>query len=55
MSTPAPLPVVDWSSSVHDAASSGLSVIQDNVLYLFAIPVAWIGFKVVKKVISKVG
>jgi hypothetical protein len=46
---------VDFSGAIQDAADQGLSVITDNVLVLFALPAAWVAYKVARKVIAKVG
>lgn len=54
-STAPALPSVDWTASIDAAAAEGLGILQDNVLYLFALPVAWVGYKIVRKVIAKVG
>lgn len=45
---------VDWSTQFQNAATSGLSIVSDNVVYLLAIPVAFVGFRVVKKLIAKI-
>jgi hypothetical protein len=37
------------------AKDEGLGVLSDNVVYLLAMPVAWVGYKVIRRVISKIG
>jgi hypothetical protein len=54
MTTPDPV-VIDYSGSVQDAQESGIGLLQDNVLLLLALPVAWVGYRVVKKIIAKIG
>ena len=55
MATPAPLPVIDYGTQVHDVASNALQFLSDNVLYLFALPGAWVVYKIVRRVIAKIG
>lgn len=50
---PAPA-AVDWSGQFQTAANSASSIVTGNVLYLLAIPVAFVGFKVVKKLLAKI-
>lgn len=45
----------NYTGSIQDAVSEGTKVITDNVLLLFALPAIWVGYKVARKVISKVG
>jgi hypothetical protein len=49
------IPTIDFGGQVATAVSSATSLLSDNVLYLFAIPIAWVGYKVVRKVIAKIG
>jgi hypothetical protein len=51
--TPAEGP--DFSGAIQGAVDSGTAVLTDNVLVLFALPALWVGYKVARKVISKVG
>jgi hypothetical protein len=44
---------VDFGPAITDAKDTALGLVQDNVLYLLALPTAWVGFKVVKKIIAK--
>lgn len=37
------------------AKDSALDVLTSNILVLLALPVAWVGYKVVRKVIAKIG
>lgn len=45
----------DYNTAIKNAVDSGVSVITSNVLLLFALPAIWVGYKVARKVISKVG
>jgi hypothetical protein len=49
--------VDNLTSQIGGAADSGLSVLNDPVTAtgLFALPLAWIAYKVVRKVIGKIG
>lgn len=45
----------DFGAQVVAAKDQGLSLLTDNVTYLLALPVAWVGYKVVRKIIAKIG
>lgn len=44
----------DFGPAISDASDAGLGVLTDNVLVLFALPVAWVGYKVARRIISKI-
>jgi len=44
-----------FGTAVSDGVDSGMEILTDNALYLLALPVAWVGYKVVRKVIAKIG
>lgn len=44
----------DYGAAVVDARDQGMQLLTDNVLYLFALPVAWVGYRVVRKIIAKI-
>jgi len=54
MTTPV-APTVSWTGVGTDAATTATTLLSDNKLYLFAMPIAWVGYKVVRRVISKIG
>jgi hypothetical protein len=45
----------DFGPSITAAKDEGLGILTDNVLLLLALPVAWVGYKVARKVIGKIG
>ena len=54
--TPAPAPAgPDFGAVIDGAVSSGTSIVTDNLLALFALPVIWVGYKVVRKIVGKIG
>jgi hypothetical protein len=44
-----------FKAEADKARDSGMEVLSDNIIVLLALPVAWVGYKVVRKVIAKVG
>lgn len=46
---------VDFGPAITEAKDTALGLLQDNVLVLLALPIAWVGYKVVRKVIAKIG
>jgi hypothetical protein len=48
-------PTIDYGQVIADAKDSGFGVLSDNVLLLFALPVAWVGYKVTRKIVNKIG
>ncbi len=52
----ATVPINDqFKAEADKAKASGMEVLTDNIIVLLALPVAWVGYKVVRKVIAKVG
>lgn len=45
----------DFGAQIEAAKDSGLEILTDNALYLFALPVAWVAYKVARKVVGKIG
>lgn len=45
----------DYGAEIDKAVAAGTGVVTDNVLALFALPVIWVGYKVARKVLGKVG
>ncbi len=45
----------NFNVPIQQARDAGLSVLTDNVLLLLALPVAWVSYRVARKVISKIG
>lgn len=43
-----------WGSGIADAGTQGVDLVKDNALILLAMPLVWVGYKVAKRVISKV-
>jgi hypothetical protein len=46
---------VDFGPAITEASTTAQGLLQDNVLVLLALPIAWVGYKVVRKVIAKIG
>lgn len=53
--TPPALPEIDFGSQVADVTADALTFLGDNVAYLFALPGAWVVYKIVRKIIAKIG
>lgn len=45
----------NYGTAITQARDEGLKVLTDNVLLLLALPVAWVGYRVARKVIEKIG
>lgn len=52
---PSPLAQPDYAGQLGSAATSGGGVFSQNVLYAFLIPVLWVGYKVARRVLAKIG
>lgn len=45
----------DYGPAINDAVTEGTKVLTNNVLLLFAVPAIWVGYKVARKVIARIG
>lgn len=41
-----------FGDQIEAAKDSGLGLLTDNVTYLFWIPVAWVGYKVARRIVN---
>lgn len=46
---------IDWSAQFQDVVHNATGIVSDNVVYLLALPAAFVGYKIVRKLIAKVG
>ncbi len=46
---------VNYNAPIQQAKDEGLAVLSNNILLLLALPVAWVGYRVARKVIAKIG
>jgi hypothetical protein len=44
-----------FGTQIKTASDGAVGLLTDNVLYLLALPGAWVAYKVVRKVIAKIG
>lgn len=52
---PSPLAQPDYTGQLGNAATSGGGVFNSAVLYAFLIPVLWVGYKVARRILAKIG
>jgi len=45
----------DYSGAAQQGLDSGVDAFNGNILYALAIPALWVGYKVVRRVMAKVG
>lgn len=45
----------DFGGVIDGAVDTGTGIVTDNLLALFALPVLWVGYKVVRKIVGKIG
>jgi hypothetical protein len=45
----------DYNGQIAAAKDQGVKVLTDNVVLLLALPVLWVGYKVTRKIIGKIG
>ncbi|MCR6703406.1 MAG: hypothetical protein NVV66_01470 [Cellulomonas sp.] len=45
----------DFNAPVTQAKDTAVGLITDNLLVLLAVPIVWVGYKVVRKIIAKIG
>jgi hypothetical protein len=46
---------VDFGPAIASASDTAVGLLTDNVLVLLALPIAFVGYKVVRKLIAKIG
>ncbi len=47
--------VPDFSGQINSGLKQGTDILANNVVALMALPVLWVGYRVAKKVLGKIG
>ena len=43
-----------WGGGITDASTQAVGLVKDNAVVLLAMPLVWVGYRVAKKIITKV-